>query len=110
MKFYEKYKVGAEYKNFILVSIDDLHDFKAVGLYLRHKNTGLEVYHIINDDEENLFSFNFRTLAKNSYGAAHIMEHSVLCGSEYAVPATGQRDGTPSPPSSTPERRRTGTE
>ena len=82
MKFYEKYKVGAEYKNFILVSIDDLHDFKAKGLYLRHKNTGLEVYHIINDDEENLFSFNFRTLAKNSYGAAHIMEHSVLCGSE----------------------------
>ena len=82
MKFYEKYKVGAEYKNFILVSIDDLHDFKAKGLYLRHKNTGLEVYHIINDDEENLFSFNFRTLARNSYGAAHIMEHSVLCGSE----------------------------
>ena len=82
MKFYEKYKVGAEFKDFIVISIDDLHDFKAVGVYLRHKTTGLEVYHIINDDEENLFSFNFRTLAKNSYGAAHIMEHSVLCGSE----------------------------
>ena len=82
MKFYEKYGLGSNYKDFYVVSIDDLKDFKSVGVYLRHKGTGLEVYHIINNDEENLFSFNFRTLAKNSYGAAHIMEHSVLCGSE----------------------------
>lgn len=82
MKFYEQYPEGSQYKDFAVVSVDQLKDFKAVGVYLRHKSTGLEVYHIINDDEENLFSLNFRTLAKNSYGAAHIMEHSVLCGSE----------------------------
>ena len=82
MKFYEKYPAGTEYKGFAVISVDELKDFKAVGVYLRHKTTGLEVYHIINDDEENLFSLNFRTLAKNSCGAAHIMEHSVLCGSE----------------------------
>jgi len=82
MKFFEEYKIGSEYKGFIVLSIDDLVDYKAKGVYLRHKTTGLEVYHIINDDNENLFSFNFRTLSHNSMGAAHIMEHSVLCGSE----------------------------
>ena len=82
MKFYEKYPIGSEYNGFAVVSVDNLQDFNATGVYLRHKTTGLEVYHIIKDDEENLFSLNFRTLAKNSYGAAHIMEHSVLCGSE----------------------------
>lgn len=82
MNFAQKYKKGDEYKNFAVLSVDNLVDFKAMGVYLRHKTTGLEVYHIINNDEENLFSFSFRTLAKNSYGAAHIMEHSVLCGSE----------------------------
>ena len=39
-------------------------------------------YHILAEDKENLFAFAFRTFAKNSKGMAHIMEHSVLCGSE----------------------------
>lgn len=74
--------IGKEYKDFILLSIDELKDYDAKAVYLRHKTTGLEVYHIIKDDSENLFSFGFRTLSDNSTGVAHIMEHSVLCGSE----------------------------
>ena len=56
-------------------------EYNSVGLHLRHIKTGLEVIHLLNDDEENLFSFNFRTLPQNSRGMAHIIEHSVLCGS-----------------------------
>ena len=74
--------IGKEYKDFVLLSIDELPDYKARGVYLRHKITGLEVYHIIKDDKENLFAYAFRTLDKTSRGVAHIMEHSVLCGSE----------------------------
>ena len=74
--------IGKAYKDFVLISIDDLPDYKATGVYLRHKITGLEVYHIIKDDKENLFAYAFRTLDKTSRGVAHIMEHSVLCGSE----------------------------
>lgn len=74
--------IGKEYKNFVLLSIDDLPDYKTKAVYLRHKTTGLEVYHILAEDKENLFAFAFRTFAKNSKGVAHIMEHSVLCGSE----------------------------
>ena len=74
--------IGKSYRDFVLISIDDIPDFKATGIYLRHKVTGLEVYHIIKDDKENLFAYAFRTLDKTSRGVAHIMEHSVLCGSE----------------------------
>ena len=80
--FTDSTNIGKSYKDFVLISIDDLPDYKATGVYLRHKITGLEVYHIIKDDKENLFAYAFRTLDKTSRGVAHIMEHSVLCGSE----------------------------
>lgn len=80
--FTDSANIGKAYKDFVLISIDDLPDYKATGVYLRHKITGLEVYHIIKDDKENLFAYAFRTLDKTSRGVAHIMEHSVLCGSE----------------------------
>lgn len=80
--FTDSSNIGKEYKGFILLAVHELQDYKAQAVYLRHKTTGLEIYHIIKDDNENLFSFAFRTLADNSKGAAHIIEHSVLCGSE----------------------------
>lgn len=80
--FLNKDNLGKDYKGFILLSIDDLPDYKAKALFLRHKKTGLEVYHILADDKENTFAFAFRTVAKDSKGCAHIMEHSTLCGSE----------------------------
>jgi Zn-dependent M16 (insulinase) family peptidase len=42
----------------------------------------MEVCHLVNDDEENLFALAFRTAPAKSDGAPHILEHSVLCGSE----------------------------
>ena len=71
-----------EYNGFELISIKDVPDCASTGLYLRHKKTGLEVFHLFNEDSENLFSFSFRTPIKNATGAAHILEHSVLCGSQ----------------------------
>ncbi|MCR5189359.1 MAG: insulinase family protein, partial [Treponema sp.] len=80
--FFDSKNIGQAYKGFTLLSIDDIPDYKAKGLFLRHKRTGLEVYHIVKDDKENLFAFAFRTVSKDSLGTAHIMEHSTLCGSE----------------------------
>ncbi|MCQ2591833.1 MAG: insulinase family protein [Treponema sp.] len=80
--FLDSNNIGKAYKDFVLLSIEDLPDYKTKAVYLRHKRTGLEVYHILAEDRENTFAFAFRTLAKNSKGCAHIMEHSVLCGSE----------------------------
>ena len=67
---------------FEIISKNPLPEFNAVGVYARHKKTGLELYHILNDDDENLFSYNFMTSSPNSTGVAHIIEHTVLCGSK----------------------------
>lgn len=60
----------------------EISDYHSKAIHLRHKKTGLEVFHMLNDDEENLFAFAFRTPNPKANGAAHILEHSVLCGSE----------------------------
>lgn len=67
---------------FEIISKNSLPEFNAVGIYARHKKTGLELYHILNDDNENLFSYNFITTPQDSTGTAHIIEHTVLCGSK----------------------------
>lgn len=77
-----KSKIEKSYKGFELISETEIPDCSSTGIYLRHKKTGLEVFHLLNDDEENLFAFAFRTPVKDSTGAAHITEHSVFCGSE----------------------------
>ncbi|MCR5715299.1 MAG: insulinase family protein [Lachnospiraceae bacterium] len=59
--------------------IDDLH---SVGMLLRHKKTGARVALLQNDDENKVFYIGFRTPPVDSCGSAHIVEHSVLCGSE----------------------------
>ena len=48
---------------------------------LRHRATGAEVMSVINDDENKTFAALFKTPPKDSTGIAHILEHSVLCGS-----------------------------
>ncbi|MGP1459628.1 MAG: insulinase family protein [Treponema sp.] len=77
-----KNTIAKSYKGFDLISVTQVPDNGSEGVYLRHRKTGLEVFHLLNDDAENLFAFAFRTLIKNAVGAAHILEHSVFCGSE----------------------------
>jgi len=48
----------------------------------RHDKTGARVLSVINDDENKVFGISFRTPPEDSTGVAHILEHSVLCGSD----------------------------
>jgi len=47
----------------------------------RHAKTGAQLLSIINSDENKVFGATFRTPPSDSTGVAHILEHSVLCGS-----------------------------
>ncbi|MDR3123528.1 MAG: insulinase family protein, partial [Treponema sp.] len=60
----------------------DLGELNAKGIWARHTKSGAQVFHVLNDDAENLFAFAFATAPEDSTGAAHILEHSALCGSE----------------------------
>jgi Zn-dependent M16 (insulinase) family peptidase len=46
-----------------------------------HDRTGARILSVKNDDENKVFGISFRTPPSDSTGVAHILEHSVLCGS-----------------------------
>ena len=71
-----------KYKNWKVLNLQYVPDCESNAIHLKHELSGLEVFHLFNDDEENLFSFCFRTPPEDSCGEAHILEHSVLCGSQ----------------------------
>ncbi len=60
-------------------SLTDIH---SEGYYLVHKKTGAKVVVVTNDDSNKVFYIGFRTPPRDSTGVPHIIEHSVLCGSE----------------------------
>ena len=50
---------------------------------LRHDRTGAQHLHVASaTDNNNCFSVHFQTTPTNSTGVAHVLEHTVLCGSQ----------------------------
>uniref|UniRef100_A0A663M393 Presequence protease, mitochondrial n=1 Tax=Athene cunicularia TaxID=194338 RepID=A0A663M393_ATHCN len=49
---------------------------------LSHDGTGARYLHVAREDSNNLFSVQFRTTPMDSTGVPHILEHTVLCGSQ----------------------------
>ena len=60
---------------FRVLSLKNLPEYRSIGIRLVHESTGAEVYHLQNEDKENLFSFNFRTPPQDNAGVPHILEH-----------------------------------
>ncbi|MBE5948384.1 MAG: insulinase family protein [Lachnospiraceae bacterium] len=65
-----------------LIQKEELPEINSVGYYLKHKKSGAKLAVLENDDRNKVFSISFRTPPKDDTGVAHIMEHSVLNGSE----------------------------
>ena len=78
---HRSWKEGETVNGFTVLSSRNLPEYRSQGIRLVHDATGAEVYHLHNEDTENLFSFNFRTPPTDSTGLPHILEHSVLAGS-----------------------------
>ncbi|MCR5673241.1 MAG: insulinase family protein, partial [Lachnospiraceae bacterium] len=64
------------------VATEYIDDIKSTGYLLKHKKTGARILCMENDDENKVFYVGFRTPPTDSTGVPHIIEHSVLCGSE----------------------------
>lgn len=73
---------GERYQDFVLVKYRPISELNCVLRELTHLPSGACIMHIANDDTENLFCLSFKTLPSSSNGAAHILEHTVLCGSK----------------------------
>lgn len=65
-----------------LIEKRPIEELESVGYLLKHKKSGARILLLENDDENKVFSIGFRTPPQDSTGLPHILEHSVLCGSE----------------------------
>lgn len=59
-----------------------IEELKSEALLLKHKKSGARIAVLSNEDINKVFHVAFRTPPKDSTGVAHILEHSVLCGSD----------------------------
>ncbi len=57
-------------------------ELNSEGYVLEHKKSGARLFLLSNEDDNKVFSIGFRTPPYDSTGVPHILEHSVLCGSE----------------------------
>lgn len=67
---------------FILKRQQPLEELSAVLNYYTHEGSGAELLFIDRKDENMTFAIAFKTLPENDTGVFHILEHSVLCGSD----------------------------
>lgn len=64
-----------------LLREETIKDLNSEAYILRHRKSGARIFLLSNEDENKVFTIGFRTPPANSTGVAHILEHSVLCGS-----------------------------
>ncbi len=67
---------------FTLLDRQELKEVGGTASLWEHTVTKAQILSIKNTDENKCFGVSFRTPPSNSTGIAHIMEHSVLCGSK----------------------------
>ena len=73
--------IGNELNGFRLQKISDVAEVNAKTYEFEHVKTGAKLFYLAADDDNKVFYIAFRTPPKDSTGVAHIVEHSVLCGS-----------------------------
>ncbi|HMA69202.1 MAG TPA: insulinase family protein, partial [Candidatus Mcinerneyibacterium sp.] len=76
------FEVGKEYNGFKLLEKNELKNIDSTGYYFEHTVTKTKLFKLKNNDENKAFSITFKTLPYSDNGIAHVLEHSVLCGSE----------------------------
>lgn len=73
---------GTKLKGFTVTQIREEKELGGRMAEMLHDKTGAKLCWIDNKEENKLFCISFKTLPENSTGVFHILEHSVLCGSD----------------------------
>ena len=74
--------IGDTLNGFLLINKEKIEDIKSVGYLFEHKKSGARLIFMENDDDNKVFFISFKTPPEDDCGTPHIIEHSVLCGSE----------------------------
>ena len=76
------FAAGENFGDFKINRVTPLPDIRQTAYEMTHLQTKAKVLHLHNDDPENVYAICFRTPPHDSTGLPHILEHSVLAGSE----------------------------
>ncbi|MDM7986476.1 MAG: insulinase family protein [Smithella sp.] len=75
-------KAGEALHGFEVRRVQTFPAIRVTAYEIEHQKTGAKVLHLHSFDRENLYAIGFRTPPYDSTGLPHILEHSVLSGSE----------------------------
>ena len=73
---------GVQTHGFIVQSSEPLSEIDGFAHVMRHEKSGARLLFLQNEDANKAFSIAFKTPPADDTGVFHILEHSVLCGSE----------------------------
>ena len=73
---------GQVFHGFRMIQARESSELDGKGLWFEHIRTGNELFWLDNGQENKVFSIAFRTIPEDDTGVFHILEHSVLNGSE----------------------------
>lgn len=77
-----KYNINDRIHGFVVEGRKHIKEIGGDIYILRHEHSGAMLCYVDNDDRNMTYSVTFATPSKDSTGVFHILEHSVLCGSE----------------------------
>jgi Zn-dependent M16 (insulinase) family peptidase len=73
---------GTRLGSFIVQKNQPIPELNLTAVAIQHEPTGARLLHLACEDRNNVFAVGFRTPPSDSTGVAHILEHTVLCGSQ----------------------------
>ena len=76
------FEKNSKYNSFLVTRNEKIEELNLNFIELEHDKTKAKILKIANDDPENVFCLGFQTTPTKSNGVAHILEHTVLCGSK----------------------------
>ncbi len=75
-------QIGTIIQNFRITNIRTLSELDCKLWEMEHEKTGAQLIWLDRADENKTFGIAFKTIPEDSTGVFHILEHSVLCGSD----------------------------
>lgn len=78
----DSFQPGKKIHGFSIIDVHTINEFNITAIRLMHDLCKCEYLHLYRDDNNNVFSINFRTTPMDNTGSPHILEHTVLCGSK----------------------------
>lgn len=69
------------YSGFKIKEVAYIEELQSDAYLMEHEYSGARLLYLGNNDDNKVFSISFRTPPYDDTGVAHVLEHSVLCGS-----------------------------